>query len=148
MTVDGIKKPTFWAFKLLAELPDTRYCLPVTDDDVELAAFRGEDGSLYLLLYAQNFAPDGETYAVHIELQNVPPFRTWTVNRVDAQNGNPVALWEAMGKPAELSKTALADIRAKSEPKTESGTIDDGNLRKGIDIQLCDNDVVLVVLKP
>lgn len=148
LTVDGIKKPTFWACKMLASLPDARYRLPVTDDDVELAAFRGEDGSLYLLLYAQNFEPSGEKYRAHIELQNAGAFRTWTVNRVDAQNGNPVALWEAMGKPAALSKAELADIRTRSEPKTESGTIDEGKLSKGIDIQLCDNDVVMLVLKP
>ena len=53
-----------------------------------------------------------------------------------------------MGKPAALSKAALADLRAKSEPKTESGTIDAGILNKGIDIRLCDNDVVMLVLKP
>lgn len=31
LTVDGVKKPTFWAMKLLSLLPDTRYCLPACD---------------------------------------------------------------------------------------------------------------------
>lgn len=148
LTVDGIRKPTFWAFKLLAQLPDTRYRLPVTDDDAELAAFRGEDGSLYLLAYTQNFEPGDETYHVQIDLQNAPAFREMTVDRIDAHNGNPVTLWEAMGKPATLSKAELADLQSKSEPKSETGSAEAVNAHRCVELELHDNEIVMLTLKP
>lgn len=148
LTVDGIKKPAFWAFKMLAELPDVRYRLPVTDEDVEYAAFRAEDGSLYLLAYVQNFEPKGETYPVQFHLKNAPPFRTLTVKRIDAQNGNPVALWEEMGKPAVLSRAELAEICAKSEPQTQIQNAQQINAKKCVDTELHDNEIIMLKLTP
>lgn len=145
LTVDGIKKPTYWAFKMLADLPDTRYCLPVTDADVELAAFRGESGEVYLLLYTQSFEPTDEAYHVHIRLENAPRFREIRIQRLDAANGNPVAMWEAMGKPAELSRAELEEIKRKSVPKTEIQKADAVHT-DGINVVLSDNEIVMLVL--
>lgn len=148
LTVDGIKKPAFWAFKMLAEIPNARYTLPVTNDEVEFAAFHGDDGSLYLVVYAQNFEPKGETYRARFNIENAPLFTSITVKRINSQNGNPVALWEKMGKPSELSKAQLDEIRKSSEPKTESKGAGDVNIRKHLDIELQDNEVAMLILKP
>lgn len=119
LTADGIKKPAFWAFKLLAQLPDTRYCLPITDDDVELAAFRDDNGDLFLMLYAQNFEASGDEYNISVKVTNSPCFIKAKAYRINSRSSNPVRLWEEMGKPAVISKEELEYIKASSEMKEE-----------------------------
>lgn len=147
MTIDGIKKPVFWAFKMLAELPDIRYILPVTNEAAELAAFRSENGDIYLLIYTQNFAPSNETYNININFENIPLFGEMTVKRIDSQNGNPVALWEGMGKPSVLSKEELESIKEKSLPKAETKLPDRINRDKCLDLTMHDNEIVMITLK-
>lgn len=132
LTADGIKKPVFWAFKLLAKIPDTRYCLPVTDDDVEMAAYRDEKGDLFLMLYAQNFDDTKSTYQVSLNVINSPDFSVGQIHRINSIYGNPVSLWEKMGKPAVLSKQELEHIKSSSEM-----------LSKPIEVRHCDNGCII-----
>lgn len=145
LTVDGIKKPAYYAMRMLAKLPDERYCLPITDSDVELAAFLGEDGSVFILVYAQSFETAGKSYSVHIDLENAPVFREISMETIGADSGNPVLLWEKMGKPAALTRAQLNQIKEQSQPKTEKlGNI--VNEKKCVDFTLWDNHIVLLQL--
>lgn len=147
LTIDGIKKPAFWAFKLLSKLPDTRYNLPVTDDDVEISAFKGDDGSLYLMLCAQNFDDTDNRFNVKIDLKNLPDFSRAQIERVNKEKTNPVAYWEKAGKPASLSREAIEEIKRETEMKAES--LDMASIKENsfIDLELGDNEVALITLK-
>lgn len=120
LTVDAIKKPTFWAMKLLAELPDTRYCLPITDKDVETAAFRADNGELYIMLYAQSFDDTDRKFPVTVTVENAPQFRTATIRRINSESGNPVRRWEEMGKPSVLKPSELEEIKKSGEMQSET----------------------------
>ncbi|MGN0534711.1 MAG: hypothetical protein ACI4IR_01755 [Eubacterium sp.] len=147
LTADGVKKPTYWAFKLLAQLPDTRYCLPVTDKDVELAAFRGDNGNLFLMLYAQNFDDTKGSYQVKLNISNAPDFSGAQIHRINSRYGNPVSLWEKMGKPAVLSKEELEHIKASSKMLTESIEINYDDNGCILNLTLEENEVALIQLK-
>ena len=147
LTADGVKKPTYWAFKLLAQLPDTRYCLPVTDRDVELTAFRGDNGNLFLMLYAQNFDDTMRSYEVKLNISNAPDFSGAQIHRINSRYGNPVSLWEKMGKPAVLSKQELEHIKASSEMLTESIEINSDDNNCILNLTLEENEVALIELK-
>lgn len=147
LTIDGIKKPAFWAFKLLSQLPDTRYCLPVTDDDVEMTAFRDDDGNLFLMLYAQNFDDAKRSFEVNININNSPEFSKGQIHRINSKHGNPVILWEEMGKPAVLSKDELEHIKASSEMLTESIELNSDKSDCFINLELEENEVALIELK-
>lgn len=147
LTSDGIKKPAFWAFKLLAQLPDTRYCLPVTDDDVELAAFRSENGDLYLMMYAQNFDGTERTYQASVNVSNAPAFSIGQIHRINSRFGNPVSLWEEMGRPAVLSKQELEYIKSSSEMLTELIDIDFDSYGCQLNLTIEENEVALIELK-
>lgn len=146
LTADGIKKPAYWAFKLLAELPNTRYCLPVTDREVELSAFRSECGDLYLMLYAQNFEDTGNSYDVKLNISNAPHFSKAQAKRINSLHGNPVALWEKMGKPAVLSRDELEHIKASSEMLTEEITLQLEDNSCIADLNIEENEVILLKL--
>lgn len=146
MTVDGVKKPAFYAMKMLAQLPDKRYALPITDDDAEMAAFCDEKG-IYIMLYAQNFTDDSGEYSAVIELGNAPEFSEVTLERVGSGSGDPFAIWEAMRKPAVLSPSQIQELKEKSAPvkiNLDAGKI---NSEKRVQVNLSDNDVVMLVLR-
>lgn len=147
LTADGVKKPTYWAFKLLAQIPDTRYCLPVTDTDVELAAFRSDNGNLFLMLYAQNFDDTRCSYQVKLNISNAPDFSGAQIHRINSRYGNPVSLWEKMGKPAVLSKEELKHIKASSEMLTESIEINSDDNGCMLTLTLEENEVALIELE-
>lgn len=144
LTADGIKKPAFWAFRLLAELPDTRYRLPVTDEKAETAAFRSDNGDIYLMLYAQNFEDAKNEYELRITVENSPHFSKAQVKRINSRHANPVRLWEEWGKPAVLSKEQLEQLRLSSQLLCEEIPVENGC---SVTLPMEENEVALLVLK-
>ncbi|MGN1328581.1 MAG: hypothetical protein ACI4V4_02665 [Eubacterium sp.] len=147
LTNDGIKKPAFWAFKLLAQLPNTRYCLPITDENVELSAFRDENGDVFLMLYAQSFDDTDNKYKVSIHVNNSPQFSQAQLYRINSESGNPVCLWEDMGKPAVLTIEELEHIKKSSQMLGEkiSPKFDDDCCT--VDLTIEENEVALIKLR-
>ncbi|MGN0467339.1 MAG: glycosyl hydrolase [Acutalibacteraceae bacterium] len=147
LTADGIKKPAFWAFKLLNELPDTRYCLPITDEKTEMAAFRSETGDVYLMLYAQNFEDVKNEYEIHITVENSAHFQKAQAKRINSSHANPVRLWEEMGKPAVLSRKQIENIKNSSLMLTEEITLQFKENGCHIDLTMEENEVLLIRLQ-
>ncbi|MGN0521427.1 MAG: hypothetical protein ACI4IQ_02185 [Eubacterium sp.] len=147
LTADGIKKPAFWAFKLLAELPDTRYCLPITDEAVELAAFGDENGDIFLMLYAQNFEDTNNKYEINIRVDNSPHFSNAQAQRINSSHANPVRLWEEMGKPAVISKEELEYLKASSKMQSEAITPEFKGNSCMLNLTIEENEVILVKLQ-
>ncbi|MGN0572499.1 MAG: hypothetical protein ACI4IX_01035 [Acutalibacteraceae bacterium] len=147
LTADGIKKPAFWAFKLLAQLPDNRYCLPITDENVEISAFKGENGNVFLMLYAQSFDDTNNEYKISILLDNSPRFSKAQSYRINSRHGNPVSLWENMGKPAILTREQLENIKKSSEMLCEpvNPIFNENTCR--IDLTVEENEVLLIKLQ-
>ncbi len=146
MTVDGIKKPAFWAFKMLSELPDCRYELPITDEDVEIAAFRG-DNKICMMLYAQSFQDENRKYDVSIHIKNLPFCRSIVLKRINSMHGNPLKLWEEMGKPASLTRSEVADIQNKSEPSVEKFEPQIHNGETVLNLHIENNEVLLITVE-
>lgn len=146
LTIDGIKKPSYYAMKLLAELPDTRYCLPITDDRVETTAFLGDNGDVYLMLYAQNFNNTKSDYPVTVNVNNAPEFNSAQIMRINSDSGNPVKLWEDMGKPAVLKPDELEKIKKSGEMKTQSLPINCENATCTLNLSIENNEVALLKL--
>lgn len=144
MTVDGIKKPAFWAMKLLSELPDTRYDLPITNDDVEMTAFKGEDDSAYVMLYAQNFDDSDRKFSVSLNIENAPEFKSVEITRINKESGNPYDIWKGMGSPSTLTREQIAEIQKASMIKTENISLNNENVLNTV---ISNNEVALIKLK-
>ncbi len=115
-----IRKPAFNAFAMLHQLGDRRYALPSEN----ALATRAADGSLVLALW-NYVAPYGEgaaytpppatpppAKAFHLQLSHVAPNAAVVVERVDADHGNAVKLFDSMGRPATPSREQIAQLRA------------------------------------
>ena len=121
---DDIPKPAFNAFAMLHELGDRRLKV---DSDSALAT-RRNDGSLAIALW--NYAPPFGTGATYtpppanpgpakiftVTLQGVPATAVGQVLRLDANHGNVVTSFDAMGRPATPTREQIAALRIAGRP--------------------------------
>jgi xylan 1,4-beta-xylosidase len=135
MAEDGIPKPALNAFAMLHRLGDRRLKL---DSDSALATKVGE-GSLAIALW--NYAPPFGTGARYtstpavvgpakhfdVKIEGVNANASVQIWRVDADHGNVVKTFDAMGRPDAPSRDQILKLRAagKAAPP-ESGTLKNG----------------------
>ena len=147
MTLDGIPKPTYYALRFLHDVGDERIELgeDATKGEIGTAAFRSEEGT-ELLLFRQKmknlFDLPKETAEITLELAAAP--KAVTVQKIDAENGNPLDVWESMGRPYEMNAAEIKAVAdASTVPETELPfTYENGVLT--IKAELGVNDVWLV----
>lgn len=142
LTVDGIPKPSFWAFKLLSKLYSMRLEGDFrTQTPVEYAAFR--DGNrVQVLLYAQSNDPrEDKHYDVELEL-NAPAISA-TVEKIDDSHCNPKALWQALGSPDDLTPAQVRETKEASRLRAEEANVQTIGGRSALRAALRTNDVHL-----
>ena len=117
---DSIPKPAFNAFAMLHQLGNRRIKL---DSDSALAT-KNSDGAIAVALW--NYAPPygiGATYTpppatvgppktFTVTLSGAPPNASVQVWRVDADHGNVIKTYDAMGRPAFPTRDQITQLRA------------------------------------
>jgi xylan 1,4-beta-xylosidase len=120
----GIPKPALNAFAMLHRLGDRRIKL---SSDSALAT-RSSDGSLAIAVW--NYAPPFGTGASYtpppatqapaktftIKLNGTPSNTRAEIWRLDAEHGNVIKTYDAMGRPASLTRDQIAKLRAAGAP--------------------------------
>ena len=132
ISINGIPKPSFRAFELLATAGN--YSLPtsITDDAAlgTVSAFattrNAQNQHSTLQVFLSNFSPkgNGDSLVLPCFTQNVTVrvpvgAETWhpsTVRayRIDEHHANPAETWIAMGSPEYMNRTQLAVLMAAS----------------------------------
>jgi xylan 1,4-beta-xylosidase len=121
---DGIPKPALNAFAMLHQLGNRRIKV---DSDSALAT-RRSDGAIAIALW--NYAPPAGTGAIYTPPPaNLGPSRTFTVKlsgvspnapvqfwRLDADHGNVIKTFDAMGRPAFPTRDQITQLRAAGRP--------------------------------
>jgi xylan 1,4-beta-xylosidase len=120
---DNIRKPSLNAFAMLHRLGDMR--IPVASDSA--LATRRKDGTLAIALW--NYAPPdgtGPTYAPEKEdrpakifsltIQNPPPHPHAMLWQLDADHGNVLKAYDAMGRPAFPTREEITQLQAAGLP--------------------------------
>ncbi len=140
----GIPKPAFNAFAMLHQLGDRRIRL----SSGSALATRRNDGSLVIALW--NYAaPDGTGAAYTppptapapsrtftLKLSNVPPGAPIKIQRLDASHGNVLKAFDAMGRPAFLTREQILQLRAAGKAAPPENThLTDGALTMKVPTQ-------------
>ena len=146
MTIDGIAKPSFWAFKLLSLLGNARYDWHFESGDVEAAAF-DKDGAFQLAIYKQSLVERREPEHVEIELTGLCKPDRVTIMKIDDDHCNPQGEWKKLGSPRYLSKEQIETIKQNSALREEDlpYTYSDGVLRLSTDLDI--NDIQLITVR-
>lgn len=137
----GIRKPSFYDFALLHQLGDRR--IPVRSDRV--IATRAADGSLRIA--AWNIADpgiQGSMQTMQLVFSGVAPNAAVSINRVDADHGNVLPKYAAMGSPLDPTPAQAKELNQE----TALGEPEQTHLEGGkLTLRLAPNALVLVTLR-
>jgi xylan 1,4-beta-xylosidase len=114
LTLHGLEKPSYQAFRFLHELGDERLRVSGESRTVgALAATRGE--STHVLVWNYDVPRSGlEAARVRLTLRRADAPLTATIERVDDEHANPKAGWRAIGEPHYLKAGHVEQIRQGS----------------------------------
>ncbi len=144
VAADNIPKPALNAFAMLHQMGDRRIHL----DSESALATRSADGSVVVALW--NYAPPYGTGASYtpppadagasktftVKLGGVRPDAAVVVWRLDADHGNVVKTFDAMGRPATPTREQIATLRAAGAPAPEEkSSLKNGSLNVSIPAQ-------------
>lgn len=141
ITVDGIPKPNFWAFKILSKLYDKRLDVAFrTNELVEYAAFTDGE-NLQVVVYAQsNDYCEKQSYNYIIELNY--EYSHVTVQTIDDIHCNPKVEWINMGSPDNLTRAEVRQIKKETQLVEEEIAFDEGS-KATVSGNLRTNDIKL-----
>lgn len=114
LTINGIPKPSFYALKLLSETGDRRLDLPITNAEVEFAAYES-DSQMQVFAFRQrmmNVDEPAQDYEIRVQLPKAPS--EITIAKIDEEHCNPMKLWEEMGNPDYLTPNQVEYIKERS----------------------------------
>jgi xylan 1,4-beta-xylosidase len=124
MAEDGIPKPAFNAFAMLHQLGDRRIKV---DSDSALAT-KSNDGAIAVALWnyvppygtGANYTPPpadlGPSKKFTVTLSGAAPNASVQVWRLDADHGNVIKTYDAMGRPAFPTRDQITQLRAAGKP--------------------------------
>ena len=149
LTQHGVPKPVFYAMKLLADAPDTRIDLgpDAFDGEIGAAAFEGS-GETHVILFRQKMKQldlPKEEAVIRLSCPGRPA--GVTVKRIDEAHGNPLKLWEEMGRPDSLNFSEAEALKAQScvQPEEWPFSWENGTLTLRADLGV--NDVYGFVIR-
>lgn len=126
IALGGIKKPSYNAFALLHKLGDRR----IANDSRNLIVTRRADGTL--VIAAWNLVdPDkqGAPLPLVLSLRGVNLQGIVLISRLDAEHGNTLAAYQAMGSPLYPAREQVEALnRAAALPPPEIQHLEGGNL--------------------
>jgi xylan 1,4-beta-xylosidase len=109
----GIKKPSFYGFSLLHELGDERLANKADD----MIVTRRKDGSLVIAawnLVDLDHVAQGASKSLRLEFDGVTADSSVTIQRTDADHGNPMPAYRAMGSPRYPTQAQIEKLNEAS----------------------------------
>ena len=116
LTLDGVPKPGFYALKMLAQAGEERVDLGrgAACGEIGVAAFR-DAHKMSVFLYRQkmkNLDLPKEEAIITIESDCAPA--KVTLQRIDEDHGNPLKVWETMGRPQDMNREEVKKLKEAS----------------------------------
>lgn len=138
----GINKPSYYAYGLLHQLGDRR----IANDSHNAIVTKSADGSLAIA--AWNLVDPGQqgtTRTITLELKNVSPAASVTIQRLDEDHGNVLPRYATMGSPLDPTQDQVDQLnRETALPAPQSAQLSGGKLT----LALTPNALALVTVRP
>jgi xylan 1,4-beta-xylosidase len=122
LTLHGVPKPVYRAFELLHRLGEERLPIEGAHATVDASATRRGDRLVVLLTNHALPRQPITNQRVHLELQDAPPPRSASLERIDDNHANAKAAWKAMGEPEYLNETQIRQLEEASRLVGEAQT--------------------------
>lgn len=144
ITIDGIKKATYNAFKLLASLGQERYIEIYRYETLDVYFFKDKLSSTIQILAVnhQSLLHDIKNQKVEITISNAQILSNAEMVLLDCDHSNAVEEWKKMGYPQILSKSQILYLQSIAELKKQDIIIKDNQLSLDVSKQ----GVILVTI--
>jgi xylan 1,4-beta-xylosidase len=138
----GINKPSYYAYGLLHQLGDQRIANPSKN----VIATKSAEGNISVAVWnLVDPGQQGTSRQVELAFSGVPATARVTVQRVDADHGNVLPKYAAMGKPLDPTPDQVEQLnRETTLPAPEQAQLRDGKLA----LSLTPDALVLVKVQP
>jgi xylan 1,4-beta-xylosidase len=147
----GINKPSYYAYGLLHQLGKER----LTNASKNVIVTKNSDGSLAIAAWnlvdpdtqdtGQRVSAKGATKSMNLEFLNVSAGARVSIQRVDADHGNVLKEYAAMGQPLDPTPGQAEKLnRETALPAPEETKLENGKLV----LRLTPNSLALVVVHP
>ena len=132
LSLQGLRKPTYHAFELLAKLGTERVSVSGTQLDSTCNAIVTANGDrAHVLVYASEHDDDAARQSVNVAI-NVPAgARALQLYRIDSNENNVLARWRELGAPAYLSRAQTKELAAENALKPSSTRVASENTPSG-----------------
>jgi xylan 1,4-beta-xylosidase len=121
LSVDGLAKASYNAFRFLREMEGDRLGLTTRDGIPDgcgaVATF--EDGVVRVLIWNHPRLVEREVSSWNVRIESPGNNGFASVKVIAPGNGSPVETWQAMGCPHTLTRHAQSVLEAASQPKTD-----------------------------
>jgi xylan 1,4-beta-xylosidase len=138
----GINKPSYYAYGLLHQLGDQR----LANASKDLIATKSADGTISVAVWNMvDPGQEGTTRQVEMTFAGVPATSRVTIQRVDADHGNVLPKYAAMGKPLDPTPAQVEQLnRETALHAPEQAQLQGGKLA----LSLTPDALVLVKIQP
>ena len=111
LAAGNVPKPSFYAMELLHRLGDQRIDNPSSD----VLVTKTDTGTLQIAVWnLVNPGSTGAAKSVKMHFKGVPPDAHVAIQRLDADHGNTLGLWQKMGSPRYPTQGQLEELREQS----------------------------------
>lgn len=138
----GINKPSYYAYGLLHQLGDKR----LDNASKNVIVTKTANGSLAIAAWnLMDPGRHGGTQVIDLEFHHLPSDARVSIQRVDAEHGNVLKKYAAMGEPVDPTPAQVDQLnRETALPPPEETTLHDGHLR----LSLTPNALALIKVQP
>ena len=121
LTLHGVAKPAYHAFRFLHELGNERLPVDGPEDGPVGVLATGRGAGAHVLAWHLRL-PGGDAVAAQVDLavRGAEGGMTGTIEHVDARHANARAVWEDMGRPRYASADQVAGLRAAAAVRSEA----------------------------
>lgn len=128
LSLQGLRKPAYHAFQLLAQLGTERVAVARAEGaDTFLNAIvtpaAPNSRRAHVLVYAYDHADNPTRTAVEVAVDLPPNAKPAALYRIDSTENNVVARWHDLGAPAYLSRDQTKDLLAENHLTRSSSSI-------------------------
>ncbi len=151
LTIDGVPKANFHAFKFLNRMRGKRYELPLPDGPSTRGGVVTDELSCTRAMFWNCVFPyvDGEDWEIELDLPLTKALRNRdqvrvTVAQVREGQGSAYEAWQAMGGPANLTRMEQEMLTARAQPSYQSAMIPASDSAVRVSLTLKPNEFVFI----
>ncbi len=125
LSLQGLRKPAYHAFQLLAQLEDERVATTGEGADpfLNVIVTTGKKARAHALVYAYDHADKPERRAIEVSLELPAGARSGALYRIDSRENNVLARWRELGAPAYLSREQTRELAAGNSLQCSSQSV-------------------------